>query len=256
MPEVPTLLEMLKAGVHFGHRISKWHPKMAPYIFGARNDVHIINLEITAFKLKEVIDFVKKIAGEGKVVLFLGTKDQAKDIIKKHAKECGMPYVTSRWLGGTFTNFETIKKLLKSYRDLKTKQATGEFNKYTKKEQLKFQKKIEDLENIIGGIAELERLPGAVFILDIKKEKTALREARKTKVPIIAVCDTNVDPEGIDYVIPANDDAVKSIDMIVGLVAAAVKEGKKEFESKKAAVTEKPVVAETKIEKKSKLEKS
>ncbi len=247
MPEIPTLLEMLKAGMHFGHQISKWHPKMAPYIFGARNGIHIINLEITAPKLKEALDFVKRIVQEGKTVLFLGTKDQAKEIIKKYAKECGMPYVTNRWLGGTFTNFETIKKLLKSYKDLEAKQATGELGKYTKKEQLNFQKKIEDLESIIGGIADLEKLPGAIFILDIKKEKTALNEAKKMNVPIVAVCDTNVNPESVDYVIPANDDAIKSIEMVARLIAEAVKEGKREIESKKVAASEKPADVEVPI---------
>ncbi len=246
MPEIPTLLEMLKAGMHFGHRVSKWHPKMAPYIFGARNDVHIINLEITAVKLKEALDFIKSIALEGKTVLFLGTKDQAKEIVKKYALDCGMPYVVSRWLGGTLTNFETIRKLLKSYNDLKARQAAGELAKYTKKEQLEFQKKIEDLENTISGVANLEKLPDAIFILDVKKEKTALKEAQKKKIPIVAVCDTNADPEGIKYVIPANDDAVKSIEMVVSLVAEAVKEGKREFEAKKGA--EKPAAPAVEVE--------
>lgn len=181
MSEIPTLLEMLQTGLHFGHRISKWHPKMAPYIFGARNGVHIINLEITAVKLKEALEFIKSTASLGKTVLFLGTKDQAKDIVKKYAKECNMPYVISRWLGGTLTNFETIKKLLKNYNDLKAKQASGELAKYTKKEQLEFQRTIEDLESIIGGIANLEKLPDVIFILDIKKEKTALKKPRKEK---------------------------------------------------------------------------
>jgi small subunit ribosomal protein S2 len=232
MPEIPTLLEMLKAGMHFGHKTSKWHPKMAPYIFGVRSNIHIINLEITAQKLKEALDFLRNEAAAGKVVLFVGTKSQTKEVIKKYALECGMPYVNSRWLGGTFTNFETIKKLIQKFKDLKARQASGELAKYTKKEQLQFQKEIDDLNESIGGIESLEKLPDVVFILDVREEKTAVKEALRKKIPVVAVCDTNVNPEGIDYVIPANDDAVRAIEMITRLVAEAIKEGKKEFEMK------------------------
>lgn len=250
MPEIPTLLEMLQAGVHFGHKASKWHPKMKPYIFGERSGIHIINLEETAKKLKEALEFVKKTTAAGGVVLFVGSKDQAKEIVKRHAIECGMPYVTTRWLGGTFTNFKTIKGVIEKFKTLKTKQATGELAKYTKKEQLNFQKEIEKLEELVGGIENLVKIPEAIFIVDVKMEETAVREARKKKVPIVALCDTNANPEEIDYPIPANDDAVKSIEMMVGLVTATVKEGKEEFETKKAVAAEKPNAEEKKEEKK------
>ncbi len=250
MPEIPTMLEMLQAGVHFGHKASKWHPKMKPYIFGERSDIHIINLELTAQKLKEALDFLKKTTAAGGVVLFVGSKDQAKEIVKRHAVECGMPYVVSRWLGGTFTNFKTIKGVINKFADLKAKRASGALAKYTKKEQLNFQKEIEKLEELVGGIETLVKIPEAIFVVDVKVEETAVREARKKKVPIVALCDTNANPEEIDYPIPANDDAIKSIEMMVGLVAAAVKEGRQEFEAKKAAA-EKPALA-AKAEEKSK----
>jgi len=235
MPEIPTLLEMLQAGVHFGHKASKWHPKMKPYIFGERSDIHIINLEETAKKLKEALDFIKKTTAAGGVVMFVGSKDQAKEIVKRHAVECGMPYVVTRWLGGTFTNFKTIKGVINKFTDLKIKQSSGALSKYTKKEQLNFQKEIEKLEELVGGMESLVKIPEAIFIVDVKAEETAVREAKKKKVPIVALCDTNANPEEIDYPIPANDDAVKSIEMMVSLVAAAVKEGKQEFEAKKSA---------------------
>jgi len=226
MPEIPSLLEMLKAGVHFGHQISKWHPKMKPYIFTSRNGVHIINLEETQVKLKEALEFVKKNAENGGILLFVGSKKQARSIIEKYAKECGMPYIKERWLGGMITNFSVISKLLRKFKDLKKKRDTGELEKYTKKEQLGFKRKIEDLDKIIGGIENLEKIPEAIFILDIRNEKTAFTEAKKKSIPIVAVCDTNVDPTGVDYIIPANDDATKSIELIVKLIAEAVKEGK------------------------------
>lgn len=252
MPEIPSMLEMLQAGVHFGHKASKWHPKMKPYIFGERSDIHIINLELTAEKLKEALDFIKKTTAAGGVVLFVGSKDQAKEIVKRHATECDMPYVVTRWLGGTFTNFKTIKGVINKLTDLKTKQAAGELAKYTKKEQLNFQREIEKLEELVGGIETLTKIPEAIFVVDVKKEDTAVREAKKKNVPIVALCDTNVNPDDINYPIPANDDAVKSIEMMVGLVAAAVREGKQEFEIKKSAeqtVNVKAPVKENKIEK-------
>jgi small subunit ribosomal protein S2 len=259
MSEIPTMLEMLQAGVHFGHKASKWHPKMKPYIFGERSDVHIINLEETAKKLKEALDFVRKTTAAGGVVLFVGSKEQAKEIVKRHAKDAGMPYVTTRWLGGTFTNFKTIKSVTDRFTDLKNKTATGGLAKYTKKEQLNFQKEIVKLEELVGGIEILKKLPEAIFVVDVRAEKTAVAEARKRKVPVVALCDTNINPDDVDWAIPSNDDAVKAIEMMVGLVAAAVKEGKAEFETKKsvAPVLEKPAtptpdvkVEEVKVEEK------
>ncbi|MFA5128787.1 MAG: 30S ribosomal protein S2 [Patescibacteria group bacterium] len=240
MSEIPTMLEMLQAGVHFGHKASKWHPKMKPYIFGERSDIHIINLEETAKKLKEALDFIKKTTAAGGVVLFVGSKEQAKEIVKRYAKDAGMPYVTTRWLGGTFTNFKTIKTVTDRFTDLKNKTATGGLAKYTKKEQLNFQKEIVKLEELVGGIETLKKLPEAIFVVDVKAEKTAVAEARKRKVPVVALCDTNINPDDVDYPVPSNDDAVKAIEMMVGLVAAAVKEGKAEFEAKRGAAPEKP----------------
>lgn len=240
MTEIPSMLEMLQAGVHFGHKASKWHPKMKPFIFGERSDVHIINLEKTAKKLKEALDFVRKTTAAGGVVLFVGSKEQAKEIVKRHAKEAGMPYVTTRWLGGTFTNFKTIKSVTDRFTDLKSKTATGGLAKYTKKEQLNFQKEIVKLEELVGGIEILKKLPEAIFVIDVKAEKTAVAEARKKKVPVVALCDTNINPEDVDYPVPSNDDAVKAIEMMVGLFAAAAKEGKTEFEAKGGAAPEKP----------------
>jgi len=226
MPTIPEITEMLKAGVHFGHKTSRWHPKMAEYIFGERGGVHIVDLEKTAVKLQEALNFLSDVASRGGIVLLVGTKPQGAGIVKAAALEAGMPYVDKRWLGGTLTNFHAIHNVVKRYLDLKGKTERGELDKYTKKEQLGFQKEIIDLETKVGGLVGLDKMPQAIFILDMKKENTALAEAIQSRVPIVAICDTNVNPENVEYVIPANDDAVKSIQMIVGLAAEAIKEGK------------------------------
>lgn len=226
MTKIPTLEEMLKAGLHFGHKISKRHPKMDSYIFTSRNNIHIINLEATQEKLKEALEFLKETASTGGTILFIGTKPQALPIIEKYAKECETPYINERWLGGTLTNFSVISKTIKKYNDLKEKQEKGELKKYTKREQVMFGKDIEDMARKVDGIKNLERIPSAIFVLDVKKEKTAVMEAEKKNIPIVAVCDTNVNPRQIKYPIPANDDAISSIEMIVSLVAEAIKEGK------------------------------
>jgi len=236
MPEIPTLVAMLKAGVHFGHQTSHWHPKMAPFIFGVRNGFHIINIEETQKKLKEAIEFVKEIASKGGVVLFIGTKKQAQDIVKKYAQECKMPYINERWLGGTFTNFVVIKKLVKKFKNIKEKRDLGKWEKYTKKERLEFEKEVARLEEILSGIENLEKIPEAIFILDAKQEATALKEAKKKKVTVIAICDTNVNPGDIDYIIPANDNAAKSLELITSLIAEAIKEGHKLKEAKEIKV--------------------
>lgn len=228
MPKLPTLEEMLKSGLHFGHQSGKWHPKMEPYIFAERGGIHVIDLEKTLVKLQEALDFVKNTVKNGGVVLFVGTKNQAKESIEKYAKECGMPYISRRWLGGTLTNFSVILKLIKKYKDLKSKQETGGFKGYTKKEQLGFQDEITKLDERVGGIAELKKVPEAIYVVDIKTEKTAVTEAHSRKIPLVAICDTNVNPEEIEHVIPANDDATKGIEMITALIAEAVKEGKAE----------------------------
>ncbi len=226
MTKIPTIEEMLKAGMHFGHRTSKWHPKMGPFIFGQRNNIHIIDLVKSRKMLMEALDFIKKNAGEGKNILLVGTKTQAKKTVKKIAEETGMPYITEKWLGGCLTNFNVISKSIKKYNDLVQKKKDGRLSKYTKKEQLEFDREIERLESRVGGMAKLTKAPDAIFIWDIKKEKTALSEAKKRNIPVVAVCDTNVNPEGVDYVIPANDDATKTIKMILNLVKEAIEEGR------------------------------
>lgn len=234
--KIPSILEMLQAGAHFGHHVSRWHPKMKPFIFTERNGVHVIDLEQTQAKLKEVLEVVKKLAQEGKIILFVSTKPQAKEIVKQAAIDCGMPYLTERWLGGMLTNFVEVKKLIKKYNTLKTEQATGELEKYTKKEQAQFAKDLEKMGKYLCGLANLEKMPDVLFLPAMQKEKTAVLEAKRMRVPVVAVCDTNANPTKATYFIPANDDAVNSIKMIVGLVAEAVKEGRAEWEKNKATV--------------------
>ncbi len=216
---------MLQAGVHFGHQVSRWHPKMKPFIFTERNGVHVIDLEKTQSALKTVLEDIKKLAQEGKIILFITTKPQAREVVKAVAMDCGMPYLVDRWLGGLLTNFSEMKKLLKKYNQLKDEVASGEIEKYTKKEQLDLARKLEKMSGYLEGISTLEKKPDLIFIPALQREKTAMVEANKMKVPIIAICDTNANPDKADYVIPANDDAVNSIKMIVELVGQAIKEG-------------------------------
>ncbi len=230
MPKLPSILEMLQAGVHFGHQASRWHPKMKPYIFGTRNGIHVIDLEQTLVKLDQALTYVRDTIARGGVILFLGTKRQARDIIKTYALDCGMPYVSGRWLGGTLTNYNEVIRLVRHFNDLKAQQASGALAKYTKKEQSNFAKEIEDLENKVGGIKAITRPPDAIFVIDVKKEKTAVAEAWTRKIPIIALTDTNVNPEEVTYPIPSNDDAIKTIELMTRIVAEAVKEGRAQRE--------------------------
>lgn len=232
--KTPSLMELLQAGVHFGHQTSKWHPKMKKYLFGSRNGVHIINLEETQKGLEKAMAYVKSVTQRGGVVLFVGTKKQAVHHVEKAAISCEMPYVTNRWLGGTMTNFSIIAQQIRKFKDLKKKQERGELAKYTKLEQLRFSEEIEELDESIGGIQELTRIPEAILIFDIRKDKTALEEATRRSVKVVAVCDSNVNPNDVDYVIPANDDAVKSIELIATAMAQACKEGHDEWESARA----------------------
>jgi small subunit ribosomal protein S2 len=234
MSKMPPLADMLQAGVHFGHQTSKWHPKMRKFIFGSRQGIHIINLEETQKALEEAMVAAKKIASRGGVILFVGTKKQASDIVRKAAESCNMPFVNKRWLGGTLTNFASIASQIRKYKDLKRKHEKGELGKYTKFEQLKIGEQIKLLEDKVGGMQELSRIPDAIFILDVKKDKTALSEAVKRGVKVIAVCDSNVDPSVIDFPIPANDDAVRAIEMIANLVASSISEGHGEWEAGRA----------------------
>ncbi|MEA2088991.1 MAG: 30S ribosomal protein S2 [Patescibacteria group bacterium] len=233
------LSEMLKAGLHFGHSVSKWHPKMEPYIFTSRNGIHIINLEKTAKKLEKSLSFLKDLSSNGGVTLFLGSKPQIRDIVKKSAIDAGASYVVDRWLGGTITNFSVIFKSIKRYILLKQQKEKGEWIKYKKKEQLSLGKELEKLEKKFGGIEALKKIPDVIFVADAKNEKTAIAEAKIKKVPIVALCDTNVNPEEIDYVIPGNDDSIKGVQMILDFVASAIKEGKEIFDKKPGMIEEK-----------------
>jgi len=234
MSKLPTLLELLKAGAHFGHQKSRWHPKMEPYIYGVRGGVHIIDLEKTLEMTEKALDYAKNLAAEGKVILFVGTKRQTRDLIKSAAEACGMPYLVERWIGGLLTNFEEMKRRLRKYQTMHEEVRTGEVEKYTKKEQIKFKKELEKMDKYLVGLTNLDKMPDAVYIADMRTEKTALAETSRKHVPVIGVCDTNVDPNDADYPIPANDDAVNSIRLVADLLAEAVNEGKKEFEKKKA----------------------
>lgn len=227
MAKMPSLTDMLKAGLHFGHQKSKWHPKMGKYIFGVRNGVHILDLEETQKYLTSALSFLSSVAERGGTVLFVGSKRQAQEIVEREAKRCGMPHVTKRWLGGTLTNFPVIYSLIKTHRDLAKQFENGDMEKkYTKKEQLMFRRKMEEIEEKAGGILSIDRVPDALFVLDLKKEKTAYAEAVSKKVPVVAVCDSNVNPTDVAYPIPANDDAVRAIEMLFTLAADAILEGR------------------------------
>lgn len=236
MVKLPSILEMLQSGVHFGHQVSKRHPKMASFIFTHRNGVHVLDLEKTQEKLKEVLEVVKNMAAEGKVILFASTKPQARDIVREAAISCGAPYLVDRWLGGLITNFGEIKKLIAKYIKMKEERVAGEWEKYTKKEQTDMAKQVEKLDKSIGGLTMLTRLPDVLFVPALQGEKTAVLEANRMGVPVVGIADTNANPNKAAHFIPANDDAVNSIKMIVNLVAEAVKEGKKEFEAKKVEI--------------------
>jgi small subunit ribosomal protein S2 len=225
---LPSIEDMLKAGMHFGHRTSKWHPKMEPFIFGSRKSIHIVDLRKTQKMLEAAGGYLKKQAAEGKTILLVGTKMQVKNIIKKTAIDINMPHVSERWLGGTLTNFAVIRNLVRKYKDLTDKRTGGKLEKYTKKERLDFDRAIAKLETSVGGLVSLTKIPDVVFIWDIKKEKTALAEALKKKVPVVALCDTNVNPTGVKYIIPANDDATKGIKLVMGFIKDVIEEGKAE----------------------------
>jgi small subunit ribosomal protein S2 len=214
--------EMAKAGLHFGHKTSKVHPKMFPFIFGVRNTIHIIDLEKTKEKFKEALKFIQKLISENKTILFVGTTPQIKELIKEIATELDFPYVNERWLGGTFTNFEVIKKRVEYLKELEKKKSEGYFEKYTKKEKMKIEKEIERLNKKFGGLRKMEKLPDAVFICNMVKDKLAVKEAREKGVKIIAISDTNADPTLADYPIPANDDAISSVKYILEKVKEVI----------------------------------
>ncbi len=223
---VVSMKQLLEAGVHFGHQTRRWNPKMAPYIFTERNGIYIIDLQKTSKKLNEAYDFVRSIAAEGKEILFVGTKKQAQDAIREEAKKCSMPYVNARWLGGMLTNFKTIQRRIKRLEQLHKMDEDGTFDMLPKKEVIKLNLEIEKLEKFLGGIKDMKEMPGAMFIVDPRKERIAVMEAKKLNIPIIAICDTNCDPDEIDAVIPGNDDAIRAVNLITATMAAAVIEGK------------------------------
>ena len=216
---------LLESGVHFGHQTRKWNPKMKKFIFGARNKIHILDLQKTIREIKRAYRYVKDEVAAGKTVLFVGTKPQAAQTIKTEAERCGAFYVNQRWLGGTLTNFETIKKSIQKMEQMEKMQADGMMAKLSKREATRLIKRLTKLQNAMAGIRAMKELPGIVFIVDTVKEAIALREARAMKIPVIAVCDTDSDPEQVDYPIPANDDAIRSIKLICSIVADAVIEG-------------------------------
>jgi small subunit ribosomal protein S2 len=219
--------QLLEAGAHFGHKTSRWHPKMAPYIHSKRGGTHIIDLTKTVEGLEVALDFLNQTAGSGKQILMVGTKRQAQDIVKKLAEDTKMPYVTERWLGGMITNWNTIGDRVKHLQDLENRMASGELaNKYNKLEVQRFQEEIDQMNTIYGGIKEMAARPGAAFIVDIVNEINAVREARKLNIPIVAIVDSNADPSLVDYPIPANDDAIKAIQLICDYVGQAIEAGK------------------------------
>jgi small subunit ribosomal protein S2 len=233
MPRV-NLETLLAAGSHFGHLTRRWNPKMKEFIFMERNGIHIIDLKKTQSKVDEAYDAIKKVAEEGEDILFVGTKKQAKEIVKGEAKRCNMFYITDRWLGGTLTNFGTIRKSIKHMKNLDKMSTDGTYENITKKEILTIEREKEKMKKVLDGIEEMKRLPGIVFIVDTKKEQIAVKEARKLNIPIIAIVDTNADPTIIDYPIPANDDAAKSISIISRIMADAVVEGSQKVKEQKA----------------------
>ncbi len=222
---VINMKELLESGVHFGHQTRRWNPKMKPYIFGARNGIHIIDLQKTVRLFKISYDFLVRTVADGYSVLFVGTKKQAHDSIIEESERCGMFYVVNRWLGGMLTNFQTIQRSVARLKELETMKQDGSINRYTKKEILKMEKELLRLEKNLGGIKNMDELPGAVFVVDPKRERIAVKEAKKLGIPVIAIADSNCDPDEIDFIIPGNDDAIRAIRLICSRIADAVIEG-------------------------------
>ena len=218
--------QLLEAGVHFGHQTRRWNPKMAEYIFTERNGIYIIDLQKTVRKLEEAYNFIRDLTEQGKSVLFVGTKKQAQESVKEEAIRCGAYYVNARWLGGMLTNFTTIRRRVNRLKQLREMQENGTFDLLPKKEVIKLNLEIEKLEKFLGGIKDMKDLPGALFIVDPRKEKIAVAEAKKLGIPIIAIVDTNCDPDEVDYVIPGNDDAIRAVKLLAGVMANGVIEGK------------------------------
>ena len=231
MANVVAMKQLLEAGVHFGHQTRRWNPKMKPFIFTDRNGIHIIDLQQTVTRLNEAYRYVAQLAGNGESILFIGTKKQAQEAVEREAIRAGQYFVNQRWLGGMLTNFQTIQLRIRYLRDLEKRKEQGEFERMTKKEALKLQDEIDRLQRIFGGIKEMRRLPSAVFVVDTRKEHTAVLEARRLEIPVIALADTNCDPDEMDYPIPANDDAIRAVALLCSKIADAAIEGRMQREA-------------------------
>jgi small subunit ribosomal protein S2 len=242
--KVPSTKELLDAGVHFGHQTRRWHPAMEQHIYAVKKNIHIIDLEQTEKKLKEACEFLYKTASEGGQIIFVGTKRQAREMVEIEAKRCGALYVTERWIGGTISNYAVVKKNMDKLVDYMRKRETGEFGMYTKKERLLIDREIEKLQRNVGGIVGLRSVPAALFIIDARREKTAIREGSSAGVKIAGLVDTNTNPEKIDYVVPGNDDAIKSVALVLKTVGDAIEAGYQEYDKKVAKGKEVPVEAE------------
>ena len=232
MANIISMKQLLEAGVHFGHQTRRWNPKMQPFIFMDRNGIHIIDLQQTVARLNDAYKFVEQLAANGETILFVGTKKQAQEAVAEEAKRCGMYYVNQRWLGGMLTNFQTIQSRIRYLRDLEARRDRGDFERLPKKEVQRLQDDMARLERILGGIKDMRRLPSALFIIDTRKERTAVLEARRLEIPIIALADTNCDPDEMDYPIPANDDAIRAVRLLCSKIADAVIEGRRELEAR------------------------
>ena len=244
---VISMKQLLEAGVHFGHQTRRWNPKMAPYIFTERNGIYIIDLQKTVKKIDEAYNFMKEVAGTGRPILFVGTKKQAQAAIADEARRCDMYFVNQRWLGGMLTNYKTISGRIKRLNDIKAMEEDGTFEKLSKKEVIKLRLELEKLEKFLGGIKDMKGMPAAMFVVDPKKEKIAVKEARILGIPIIGIVDTNCDPDDVDYIIPANDDAIRAVKLIAGCMADAVieaKQGESFDETEAEAVVEEAADAE------------
>ena len=235
---VVSMKSLLEAGVHFGHQTRRWNPKMAPYIYTERNGIYIIDLQKTVKKIEEAYNFVRDLAANGENILFVGTKKQAQDAIKEEAERVDQYYVNARWLGGMLTNFKTMRTRIDRLAQLKKMQEDGTFDMLPKKEVMKLLGEMEKLEKYLGGVKEMKKLPGALFVVDPRKEHNAIAEARKLRIPIVAIVDTNCDPDEIDYVIPGNDDAIRAIRLIASTMANAVQEGRQGIDAEDAASEE------------------
>ena len=245
---VVAMKQLLEAGVHFGHQTRRWDPRMAEYIFQARNGIHIIDLQKTSKKLDEAYEFMKEQAEEGKTVLFIGTKKQAQDCVKEAAEKTGMYYVNQRWLGGTLTNFKTIRKRIERLTQLEQMEQDGTFDVLPKKEVVLLRKEMDKLNKNLGGIKEMTEIPGVMFVVDPKKEHIAIQEARKLNIPVVGLVDTNCDPNDVDYVIPGNDDAIRAVKLITDVMANAIIEGKQGESLESDTDVEQEAPAEEKVE--------